>query len=100
MVTQRKDSRLVELAPIEWEEFKKAFVESYFPCYKRMFNVKEFKNLRQGNMIVEEYSLKFTLLSKFAPSLVSNPSDQITRFLTGVSDLLKESVVRQCYMVI
>ena len=47
-------------------------------------------NLRQGNMCVEEYSLKFTLLSKPAPSLVSNPKDEMSRFVTGVSDLVKE----------
>ena len=37
--------------------------------------VEEFINLRKGNMSVEEYSLKFTMLSRYAPSLVSNPRD-------------------------
>ncbi|KAK4724033.1 hypothetical protein R3W88_026812 [Solanum pinnatisectum] len=41
-------------------------------------------------MSVKEYSLKFTLLSKYAPSLVSNPRDAMSRFVTGVSDLVKE----------
>jgi len=52
--------------------------------------VEEFINLRQGSMSVEEYSLKFTLLSKYSPSLVSNPKDKISRFVTGVSDLVKK----------
>lgn len=41
-------------------------------------------------MNVEEYSFKSTLLSKYAPSLVSNPRNEMTRFFTGVDDLLKE----------
>jgi len=52
--------------------------------------VEEFINLRQGSMSVKEYSLKFTLLSKYATSLVSNPRDDMSRFVTGVSDLIKE----------
>ena len=41
-------------------------------------------------MSVEEYSLKFTLFSIYSPSSVSNPSDEISMFLTGVFDLVKE----------
>ena len=41
-------------------------------------------------MSVEEYSLKFSMLSKYAPSLVSNPRDEMSSFLTGVADLLRE----------
>ncbi|WP_353839331.1 hypothetical protein, partial [Acinetobacter baumannii] len=44
-------------------------------------------NLKQGNMSVEVYSLKFT---RYAQSLVSNPRDEISRFVTGVVDLVKE----------
>ncbi|XP_049371941.1 uncharacterized protein LOC125836823 [Solanum verrucosum] len=41
-------------------------------------------------MSVDEYSLKFTLLFKYAPSLVSNLKDEMSRLVTGVSDLVKE----------
>ena len=39
---------------------------------------------------VEEYSLKFTMFSRYAPSLVSNPRDEMIRFVIGVADLVKE----------
>ena len=39
---------------------------------------------------MEELFLKFTLLYKYAPSSVSNPSDEMSRLLTGVSDIFKE----------
>ena len=50
-------------------------------------------------MSVDEYSLKFILLSKYAPSLMSNPRDEMSRLLTGVLDIVKESVVHPCSMM-
>ena len=41
-------------------------------------------------MSVDEYSLKFTMLSRYAPSLVSNPRDEMSRFVTSVADFLNE----------
>ncbi|XP_015072489.1 uncharacterized protein LOC107016572 [Solanum pennellii] len=41
-------------------------------------------------MSVEKYSLKFIILSRYAPSLVSNPRDEMIRFVIGVADLMKE----------
>ena len=50
----------------------------------------EFINLRQGGMSVHEYPLKFTNLSKYAPSLVSDPRDEMSHFVMGVLDDLQE----------
>ena len=89
--TQRKYNKLVESGLIEWEEFKEAFIGNYFPRERSEVNIKDFINLKQGNVSVEEYSLKFTMLSTYAPSLVSNPRDEMSRFVTGVADLVKEA---------
>ena len=50
----------------------------------------EFINIRQGGMSVHEYSLKLTKLSKYAPSLVLDPRDEMSHFVMGVSDDLQE----------
>ena len=50
----------------------------------------EFINLCQGGMSVHDYSLKFIQLAKYAPYLVSNPKDEMSRFVTGVLDGLQE----------
>ncbi|XP_049391580.1 uncharacterized protein LOC125856017 [Solanum stenotomum] len=89
-LTQWKNNRPFEAGPIEWEELKGAFLCRYLPREKRECKVAEFINLKQSSMIVEEYSLKFTLLSKYAPSLVSNPRDEMIRYVTGISDLVEE----------
>ncbi|XP_049345495.1 uncharacterized protein LOC125810021 [Solanum verrucosum] len=62
----------------------------YFPREKREAKVEEFIKLCQGGMCVQEYSLKFTNLSKYASSLVSNPRDEMSQFVTGVSDSIEE----------
>ena len=85
---------MVDLGPIEWEEFKEAFLGKYFPHERREVKVEDFINLKQGNMSVEEYSLKLTMLSKYAPSLLSNPRDEMSRFVSGVADRVKEECCR------
>ncbi|TMW99349.1 hypothetical protein EJD97_002703 [Solanum chilense] len=52
--------------------------------------VVDFVNLRQGRMSLLQYFLKFTKLSKCGPSLVSDPRDEIGRFVIGVLDDEKE----------
>ena len=52
--------------------------------------VEEFINFRQGNMSDKEYYLKFTMFSRYAPSLLSNPRYDMNRFFTCVADLVKE----------
>ena len=73
-----------------WEFFKKDFLDSFFPRDKREANVEEFINHRQGGMSVLDYPFIFTKLSKYAPSLVSDPRDEMNSFVTGVLDDLKE----------
>ena len=62
--------------------------------------VDEFINLKQGNMSVEKYSLKFSKLSKYSPSLVSNSRDELSHFVMGRATYLGKNVIRRCYMMI
>ena len=74
-----------------WEIFKVAFLDWFFPRNMREDKVTEFINLHQGGKSVHEYSLEFIELSKYALSLVSDPRDQISRFVIGVlADLQEE----------
>ena len=71
---------MVESVLIEFEEFMESFLGKYFPHERRVVKVEEFINLKQGNMSVEEYSLKFTMLSRYSPYLVSNPKIRLLGF--------------------
>ena len=57
---QLKVDRVIDVGPIEWEEFTTIFLDRLFPLEMKEAKVLEFINLRQGNMSVKEYSLKFT----------------------------------------
>ena len=45
-------------------------------------------NLKQGNMMVKEYSLKFTKLSKYATTIVANSRAKMSQFMSGLNDTL------------
>ncbi|KAH0636060.1 hypothetical protein KY290_036462 [Solanum tuberosum] len=77
---QWKEGRLVGAGPVEWE------VEA---------KIQEFINLRQGSMSVKEYALKFTQLSKYAPTIVADSRDKMNKFVMGVFDM----VVKECRTV-
>ena len=87
---QWKDNRPVESGTFELEEIKEAFLGKYFPLKRREVKIEKFINLKQYNITIEEYSLKFSTLSRYAPSLMSNPRDEMSRFVTGVTDLVRE----------
>ena len=73
-----------------WETFKKTFLDRFFPRENREAKVVEFINLRQGEMSVHEYYLKFTKFSKYVPSLVSDPRYEMSRFVMGVLNNFQE----------
>ena len=43
----------------------------------------EFINLRQGNMTVKKYSLKFTQLARYAPHMVADSRAKMNKFVSG-----------------
>ncbi|WMV57929.1 hypothetical protein MTR67_051314 [Solanum verrucosum] len=73
------------------EKFKGAFLDRLFPLEMREMKVLEFINLRQGNINVKEYALKFTQLAKYAPTTVADLRARMS-YMPGVSDL----VVKEC----
>ncbi|WMV55186.1 hypothetical protein MTR67_048571 [Solanum verrucosum] len=58
----------------------------------REAKVLQFIKLKQGNMSVKEYVFRFTQLSRYASSIVTNFWARMSRFISGVSEL----VVKEC----
>uniref|UniRef100_M1DQP8 Gag-pol polyprotein n=1 Tax=Solanum tuberosum TaxID=4113 RepID=M1DQP8_SOLTU len=54
--------------------------------------MQEFINLHLGSMIMKEYALKFTKLSKYALTIVADSWAKMNKFVMGVSDM----VVKEC----
>lgn len=70
--TQWKRNRPEGADPIGWEVIKKELLDRFFHCEKSETKVEKLINLVQGGMSVMEYSLTFTKLSKYAPSMVAD----------------------------
>ena len=54
--TQWNENCMVESGLIQWEDFKEDFLGKYFWHDRRQVKFEEFINLKQGNMIIDEYS--------------------------------------------
>lgn len=80
---------------MKWEEFATAFLNRFFPLELRESKLQEFINLKQGNMSVKEYWLKFTQLARYAPTMVEDNRSRMSKFVSGVAD----SVVKECRIV-
>ncbi|WMV46127.1 hypothetical protein MTR67_039512 [Solanum verrucosum] len=59
-LTKSKENRGADPAFVTWEYFTGSFLDRYFLRGLREAKAKEFKNLSQGTMSVQEYGLKFT----------------------------------------
>ena len=68
------------------------FLDRFFLLELMARKIEEFINFRHGGMIVKEYSLKFTQLSKHAPTMVAHSRAKINKFVMGISYL----IVNEC----
>nr|XP_009775774.1 PREDICTED: uncharacterized protein LOC104225626 [Nicotiana sylvestris] len=84
-------SRECNASPANWENFSDAFLYQYLPREIQQTRVDQFLSLKQGNMSVQEYSLHFDSLARYAPSIVSTMRDRIHRFIAGLAPELTEA---------
>src|SRR3954471_21899657 len=97
--------------PKDWQHFKVAFLEKYFPNSVRTQKEREFQNFKQGDMSVSEYAEKFEDLADYSRQAVYAPDElwKIDQFLMGLRADIAHSVsqrefttyaecLRQCYV--
>jgi hypothetical protein len=71
---------------INWPEFRAAFCAHHVPLGVIKLKKKEFQDLKQGSMSVNEYVTKFTQLSRYAPHEVNTDEKKQECFLNGLND--------------
>ncbi|VFQ85730.1 unnamed protein product [Cuscuta campestris] len=89
---KRTDESAGTPKPWTWAHFEWAFKQEYIPKRFSEEKRKKFVELEQGNMALPEYRQKFTKLAKFAPTLVSTPTDRIEEFRTKLRPDLRSRV--------
>ncbi|XP_070004402.1 uncharacterized protein LOC142163410 [Nicotiana tabacum] len=81
-----EESRGEDADPATWKEFADAFLEHFLPIDVLEAKALEFERLRQNDMSVNEYYLKFVSLAKYAPEMVRDMRARVRRFVLGLSD--------------
>jgi hypothetical protein len=71
---------------INWPEFRAAFHAHHLPQGVIKLKKKEFQDLKQGSMSVNEYVTKFTQLSRYAPHEVDIGEKKQECFLNDLND--------------
>jgi hypothetical protein len=71
---------------INWSEFRAVFRAHHVPQGVIKLKKKEFHDLKQGSISVNEYVIKFTQLSHYAPHKVDTDEKKQEYFLYGLND--------------
>jgi hypothetical protein len=77
---------------ITWDRFKREFNDRFFPRAQRQQCARECQDLKQGYLLVEQYSAEFLKLSRYAPHLIPNEQTKAERFLDNLSPRIKEII--------
>ncbi|XP_041016255.1 uncharacterized protein LOC121258783 [Juglans microcarpa x Juglans regia] len=86
------EMELGSIAAVSWPRFKKEFNDHFFPNTMRKQKAREFNNLGQGEMTVEQYAWKFIELGKFATHLIATEEMRIERFQEGLRREIRRQV--------
>jgi hypothetical protein len=76
----------VNIDAITWNEFKARFCTRYVPRGTLKLKKKEFADLKQGGMTVNEYLNSFIKLSRYAPDDINTDEKKQDVILNGLND--------------
>jgi hypothetical protein len=82
---------------ITWDEFVEEFRRYHIPEATLKRKADEFRELRQGNMSVEEYTYQFIELARYAPEEVDKDSKKQEMFKKGLTPELRTLLTHQIY---
>ncbi|CAJ2668539.1 unnamed protein product [Trifolium pratense] len=79
---------------IPWAMFKREFLVKYFPVDVKNKKVVEFMELKQGNMTVADYAVKFETLCAFSPhyNTMEAENDKCVKFESDYRQLNKVTI--------
>jgi hypothetical protein len=87
----------VNVDTITWNEFKAHFHTHYVPRGTMKLKRKEFTDLRQGGMSVNEYLNSFIQLSRYAPDDINTDEKKYDVFLNGLNDDIQFQLLNTDY---
>jgi hypothetical protein len=85
------------IGAITWNEFKTRFRTHHVPRGTLKLKKKEFFDLQQGSLTVNEYLNKFTQLSRYAPDDVNTDEKKEDAFMNGLNDEIQFQLLNTDY---
>jgi hypothetical protein len=82
---------------ITWNEFKAHFCNHYVPRGTMKLKKKEFTDLKQGSMTMNEYLNSFIQLSRYAPDDINTDEKKHDIFLNGLNDDIQFQLLNTDY---
>jgi hypothetical protein len=82
---------------ITWNEFMAHFCTHYVPRGTMKMKRKEFTDLKQGDMTVNEYSNSFIQMSRYAPNDINTDEKKQDVFLNGLNDDIQFQLLNTDY---
>ncbi|XP_012829797.1 PREDICTED: uncharacterized protein LOC105950955 [Erythranthe guttata] len=82
----------IDLGNTTWEAFKVLFFEKYFSKNVRAQKLKEFLELKQGNLTVAEFTRRFEQGSLYAPFISKDDTEKMNHYLRGLNPIIKLDV--------
>jgi hypothetical protein len=82
---------------ITWNKFKARFRTHYVPRGTMKLKRKEFADLKQGGMTVNEYLNSFIQLSRYAPDDINTDEKKQDMFLNGLNDDIQFQLLNTDY---
>jgi hypothetical protein len=90
-------STYTDVDSITWNEFKARFCNHYVPRDTMKLKKKEFTNLRQGRMTVNEYLNSFIQLSRYTTEDINTDEKKQDMFLEGLNDDIQFQLLNADY---
>jgi hypothetical protein len=87
-----------DIDSITRNEFKARFRNYYVPRGTMKLKKKEFADLKQGNMTVNEYLNSFIQLSRYAPDDINTEEKKQDMFLNGLNDDIQFQLLNTDYV--
>ncbi|XP_030538844.2 uncharacterized protein LOC115746979 [Rhodamnia argentea] len=88
-----KDGVFPKGTALSWTTFTEVFNDKYFLETARESKLVEFRNLRRGHLIVDQYEAEFARLSMYAPRYVEDPLEKMRRFRDGLRPELRSQMI-------
>ncbi|RDX85801.1 hypothetical protein CR513_32949, partial [Mucuna pruriens] len=87
---------IAEGTQVNWDNFKRLFLEKYFPHDIHNKKQVEFLELKQGDDIVADYVSKFEALVRFCPTYEGavNEEAKCVKFISGLCPEIKQGIAR------